>query len=144
MLQSELNETTISSDKLNAYQKAIYDVHDLFTLRIGDVSTTAKDLVSKVGCGLFVTPCNPYGVKVSDWENAQLLDKFTMYLDSLNMVYLPSVGYSENYAWSEKSFFVLGESDELKKNIFSEYGQDAYVHVDKNGFVSLVMNPSFM
>jgi hypothetical protein len=137
MHQLNKNVLTISNEKITAYQNAFYSVNDLFSFTVGSLPLEIKTFLNG-SAAVFITPCNPFGIKISDAENNSLVEEFGQYLRNSNAVHYLGSGSSQDKLWAEKSFFIVDPSKKIIDMAFEKYKQDAYIYIDDS--IDLVCN----
>ena len=127
---------------MQAFADAVYRVHgdgDAISLRIGQPSPAMAALMARHGArhGGLVTGENPFGQEQTPEQNAAANDALRAAIDALGLVRVASDGGSEDGAWNEPGFLVLGGDDHLLDQLARRFRQAAWVRIGADGTAEL-------
>jgi hypothetical protein len=134
----------INSDLLKSYNSADYhvDASPSFILKIGIHSAELKSIykTSDKHTAAFITAFNPYSQELSNQENKDRNHKLEKLILSLHFDYIHGEGKCGDGDWDgEKSFLILGISEEQASEIGKEFEQNAIVWCDKDAIPQLLL-----
>ncbi len=139
-----LNETTLDSDIIEAYQATDFQVkaEQPFTLNIGLPSQPLEALYksSRVNSATFITAFNPFSQPLSEDENrlrnAKLIDE----IKQRSLKFIAGIGQDPERKWpGEDSILVLGLGLEAAKALGKHYEQNAIVWCDADAVPQLIL-----
>ena len=143
-----LPQTAISDNLLEAYRSAHYRAgqsHDEITLQVDQYSEPLAQLLAASGhqCAVFITACNPLGVRQSPELNriacARLRDRLSQYVSISDQV-IEGEGFDPFVGWApEESFLVLGLGLAESRALGKEFHQNALVWADVDAVPRLIL-----
>lgn len=131
------------SDLWKAFEETHYIVHHQppFTLHVGRHSQELDALLeaSRADCAAFITAWNPMSQALSDDENQRRQQSLTDELDRRGLLYHPGIGQHPSNGWpGEQSVLVLGLQLEAARSLAREWGQLAFIWVEREHPVELI------
>lgn len=111
-------------------------------VNIGEaVPTVINDLLDNNKSAVILTAFNPRSQTFSLHENKSRNNILRAFLVKNNDLIFDAVGQGSDSSWpAEESFFIIGISKEEAEKLAVEYGQYAYVWLDKNKPASLIFS----
>ncbi|WP_188665679.1 DUF3293 domain-containing protein [Arenimonas soli] len=127
---------------MQSFADAVYRVHgdgEVIALRIGQPNPAMAALMARHGVshGGLVTGENPFGQQKPDAENAAANEALRAAIDGLGLVRVASDGGSEDGAWNEPGFLVLGGGDDTLDRLSRQFRQAAWVRITADGTAHL-------
>jgi hypothetical protein len=127
---------------MESFADAVYRVHgdgEVISLRIGQANPAMAALMARQGArhGGLVTGENPFGQQQPDEENAAANEALRAAIDALGLVRVASDGGSEDGAWNEPGFLVLGGDDTVLDELARRFRQAAWVRITEDGTAHL-------
>jgi len=134
----------ITPSLLESYESADYhvDASTSFILKIGVQSPELVNIykTSHKHTAAFITAFNPYSQELSNQENKDRNHKLEKLIQSLHFDYIHGEGKCGDGDWDgEKSFLILGISEEQASEIGKEFEQNAIVWCDKDAIPHLLL-----
>ena len=129
----------LTPELIQAYEKALYVLHEGTVLRIGEPSAALESLLQAhaAATAAFVTAANPRGEERSNAANEAAMSMLTA---SLAWPYLPGEGRDPEGRWrAEPSVLVLGISRPEAEALGRRLEQNAIVFVEKGAAPELVL-----
>lgn len=126
-----------------AFEETHFIVHHQpsFTLRIGQSSPELDTLLQETdnNCAAFITAWNPMCQALSDAENQSRQQSLMDAIDRRGLLYHPGIGQHPSNGWpGEESVLVLGLQLEAARSLAREWGQLAFVWVEREHPVELI------
>lgn len=139
-----LNETTLDSDIIEAYQATDFQVNaeQPFTLNIGIPSQPLEVLYksSRVNSATFITAYNPFSQPLSEDENRLRNGKLIDEIKQRSLKFIAGIGQDPERKWpGEDSILVLGLGLEAAKALGKHYEQNAIVWCDADAVPQLIL-----
>ncbi|GAB2664678.1 DUF3293 domain-containing protein [Arenimonas aestuarii] len=127
---------------MQGFADAVYRVHgdgEVISLRIGQANPAMAALMARHGArhGGLVTGENPFGQQQSAQRNAAANDALRAAIDAIGLVRVASDGGSEDGAWNEPGFLVLGGDDGVLDRLSRRFRQAAWVRISADGTAQL-------
>ena len=128
-----------------SYFETIYSIlinGNRVDVNIGEaVPTVINDLLDNNKSAVILTAFNPRSQTFSLQENKSRNNILRAYLVKNNYLIFDAVGQGIDLLWSaEESFFIVGISKEETEKLAVEYGQYAYVWLEKDKPASLIFS----
>lgn len=113
----------------------VYDGDQQIALHIGQANPAMAALLARFGAthGGLVTGENPFGQLQSPQANAAANAELAAAIDALGLPRLPSDGGSEDGAWNEPGFLVVGGDGAPVDALARRFRQAAWVRIDAEG-----------
>lgn len=137
-------ESIIDPATRRAYEETEYRVKNEqpFVLRIGRASQElgALQLAKRVNCSAFVTACNPFGVELTDEDNASRQLELAHELKTRSLGYFEGEGKHPGNDWpGEASYLVMGLTLEATKSLGRRLDQNAVVWIGADTVPQLIL-----
>jgi hypothetical protein len=142
---ADLLQKPILPEKVAAYRATHYRVLDgdaSFTMMVGQRSSELQAGYSraKVGCAVFITAFNPFGMQQSEDANQAANQHLAEYLGSLFPVVLRGEGVDPAGAWPpEPSFLALGVTQAAAESLGRRAHQDAVLWCNEEAVPDLLL-----
>ncbi|MDY0022132.1 DUF3293 domain-containing protein [Arenimonas caeni] len=125
-----------------SFADAVYRVYDQgrrIDLRIGQPNPDMAALLARFSAshGGLVTGENPFGQQQSAEANAAANAELAAAIDALGLPRLPSDGGSEDGAWNEPGFLVVGGEGQPVDALARRFRQAAWVRIEADGSAHL-------
>lgn len=133
----------ISPDTLKAYQEAIFSIHvdgKSIAFQVNKPSSEIELLMSSHGatCAALITAYNPYSQVQANEQNELAQAQLAQKLSHLGAKYLIGDGRDAAGLWDpEPSLFVFNISLSGAENLAAEFGQNAFVWIEKSRIPTL-------
>lgn len=127
---------------------AFHDTRYAFTcgeesisLEIGQCSLETAKILAEFGAqsAAFITAANPFSRELSTVENTHRNVVLAAEALAIGLRVYPGEGLAADGAWSEPSMLLVGASIDQANRLADKHQQNAFVWVDANGLVSLVL-----
>ena len=120
------------------FADAVYRVYDgdrRIELRIGEANPAMAAVLARFGAthGGLVTGENPFGQQQTAEANAAANAELAAAIDALGLPRLASDGGSEDGAWNEPGFLVIGGDGQPVDALARRFRQAAWVRIDADG-----------
>ncbi|EGG99517.1 hypothetical protein imdm_1012 [gamma proteobacterium IMCC2047] len=106
--------------------------------RVGQKYSELAELMDFFDCdrALFITPCNPQSEQLSATENEQRFQALQQEVQRHTS--FKGYGVDDAESWPrEESLLVLGLEETQQASLAHQFGQNAYVSIDRDGLLSL-------
>ncbi|WP_061167835.1 nitrile hydratase accessory protein [Caballeronia hypogeia] len=133
---------------LHAYNVAIYRIAGQpdIDMMVGVANDAVAAMLARhaVESAVFVTAFNPFSQELSPEENAERQRALMLRIEALGLRALPGEGMNAARTWIEASYLVLGATLEIADALMIEFGQNAVVHIGRDGLPRLLLHPDSM